>query len=293
MSADITLFAMSRKGLAVLEVLGKMARGRVHVVIGARDPHVQDDCYDEIRRQCGRFDMAFADRADVTAFETEYALAVSWRWLIPVDRGHLIVFHDSLLPKYRGFAPLVSALIAGEKEVGVSVLHGTETYDTGNVIAQARTPLDYPIKIREAISRVCACYRDLTVWLMQSLACDGLPPGTPQDEGAATYSLWRDEDDYRVDWSLSAARIKRFVDAVGPPYLSASTRVNGVAARLLDTDVRPDVSIAGRMPGKVIFVEKGKPVVVCGKGLLLVNELVDEDTRQSLLPLTSFRTRFT
>ena len=118
-------------------------------------------------------------------------------------------------------------------------------------------------------------------------------PRVAQDETLATYSLWRDDQDYDIDWTRSAEEIRRFVDAVGTPYLGAATRLKQVRARVLDADVGEDVRIENRTPGKVFAVEDGKPIVVCGTGLLKVVDLVDDDSRVSLLPLSSLRVRFT
>ena len=56
--------------------------------------------------------------------------------------------------------------------------------------------------------------------------------------------------------------------------------------------VEKDVKIENRTPGKVIFLIDAKPIVVCGKGLIKINEMVDDQTRQSLLPMSKFRSRF-
>jgi methionyl-tRNA formyltransferase len=114
----------------------------------------------------------------------------------------------------------------------------------------------------------------------------------PQDETAATYSLWRDEDDYRIDWSRDAASIRRFIDALGYPYKGASSELDGVLVRILDAVPEPEVQIEQRVPGKVIFVRDQQPVVVCGSGLLRLLDVRDETGAESLLPLRKFRSRF-
>ena len=101
-------------------------------------------------------------------------------------------------------------------------------------------------------------------------------PASPQDDSQATYSLWRDEEDYAIDWSQSATDLRRFVDAVGHPYKGASTTLHGQRLRIRQVRALPDVSIANRTPGKVIFMRSGRPVVVCGEGLLLLEKVEDE-----------------
>ena len=68
------------------------------------------------------------------------------------------MFHDSLLPKYRGFAPLVKGLICGETRFGVTALFGASQYDAGDILFQASVGITYPIAISDLITRVADCY---------------------------------------------------------------------------------------------------------------------------------------
>jgi methionyl-tRNA formyltransferase len=293
MAGQITLFLMTQKGLDVLEALAERDAGQIDRVVAARDPNVRQDYYDEIRDCCRSHGIEFHDRQEAGSVGSPYAIAVSWRWLLALPSTRLIVFHDSLLPRYRGFNPLVSALINGDSRIGVTALFASDEYDAGDVIAQQAVEIAYPIKVEEAIRRLGGCYRLLARELAEAIARDGPLAGTPQDPRQATFSLWRDEDDYRIAWSQTAGQIKRFVDAVGFPYRGASTLVDGRKLRVLDAEVRDDVPIENRTPGKVIFLESACPVVVCGAGLLRITGLADDQTGQSLLPLKKFRTRFT
>jgi methionyl-tRNA formyltransferase len=287
----ICLFAMNQKGLAVLEAIGKRPHSALAYVVAARDPNVRHDFYDEIRAASLQRGIPFLDRADAKAVPVEYGIAVGWRWMIHGCR-RLIVFHDSLLPRYRGFAPLPSALINGDKEVGVTALFGADEYDRGDIIAQRKLAIRYPVKIQDVLGRMAALYADLAIELVDALAAGSPLPSRPQDEAAATYSAWRDEDDYRIDWSSDATAIKRFIDAVGHPYHGASADLDGVPARILDAVVDVDVKIEQRFPGKVMFVRDGLPVVICGTGMLRLLDVRNDSATESLLPLRKFRTRF-
>ena len=82
--------------------------------------------------------------------------------------------------------------------------------------------------------------------------------GIIQDEKEATYSIWRDEDDYKIDWSKSSDEIKRLIDAIGYPYSGAITsNSKGERIRILDAEIIDDVFCEVRHPGKVIFINKG------------------------------------
>jgi methionyl-tRNA formyltransferase len=288
----ITLFAMMERGFDTLRAIQAACPSLVTTVVSARDSHVTYDYFDEIASFCREHRIDFRERSEHAATTTRYAIAISWRWLIAADRSELIVLHDSLLPRYRGFGPLVTALINGEPTIGVTALWASQHYDAGDIIAQASTPVTYPLRIQQAIRLTSALYQQLSVGIVRAIA-DGSPlPRLPQRDTDATYSLWRDDDDYQIDWTRSAEDIRRFVDAVGAPYLGAATMCKGACARVLDAEVRTDLRIENRTPGKVIAIDDGKPVVVCGTGLLKILDLVDDASRVSLLPLANFRVRF-
>jgi methionyl-tRNA formyltransferase len=288
----LTLFLMTQKGLAVLEALTAHFPALVECVVGSRDASIEKDYYEEIKGLCAQANVPFRDRKEAVEIRTRYAIAISWRWIIKAGAAELIVLHDSLLPRYRGFNPLVSALINGDDRIGVTALFATEEYDRGLVIGQASTPVTYPLRIQRAIDLVALNYADLVLQVAKTIAAGGELEARPQDESQATYSLWRDEEDYFIDWASSAERIKRLVDAVGYPYKGAATRLDGRVIRVRDCEVVEDVRIENRAPGKVIFVANSLPVVVCGSGLLRIAGLADDETNAALLPLPRFRCRF-
>ena len=287
----LTLFLMTEKGYRVLQhIAAHLDSSVVTLVVGAPDPNLAQDFFIEIRDLCAQAGIPFQRRDAPRASPTAYALAVSWRWLI-ADAGTLIVLHDSLLPRYRGFAPLVSCLINGEPAVGVTALYATAEFDQGPILGQASRPVQYPLRIAEAVQLAVACYLELITQLWPGLRAGQLPVGTPQREADATYSLWRDEQDYRIDWRADGATIRRFVDALGWPYQGASTLLNGQLHRVLAVEPEPDVRIENRTPGKVLFVRAGQPVVVCGTGLLRLTALRTSAGGEAL-PLARFRSRF-
>lgn len=283
---------MTAKGLAAVRgALATSARS-IALVVGARDPGVSDDAYDAIAELCRSHGVPHVDRAHATRAETPWAIAVSWRWLIHTDHMRVIVLHDSLLPRLRGFNPLVTALINGDSDTGVTALLASQDMDRGDIVAQDAIRLRYPITIREAIDDLLPVYESLAARLVDRLAAGVTLHGTAQDEAAATYSLWRDEDDYLVDWTGDAADVRRFIDAVGAPYRGAATWLNGMLVRMLAAQELPDVRIENRTPGKIFQLREGAPVVVCGRGLLLVTRIVDDVGQCSVLPLTRMRARF-
>lgn len=287
----LTVFAMTKKGKAVVTAIHSKYPEMIAAVIASRDSGMAEDCFEDIRDFCSKNAIIFHDRRDIFSITTDYSLAISWRWLINTDSSRLIVFHDSLLPRYRGFNPLVTALINGDSKIGVTALFATDDYDKGDIIAQSESVIEYPITISEAIEAIQANYVSLGLEVADAIRQGAHFSASPQAEDSASYSLWRDEDDYFIDWTVSATTIKRTIDAVGFPYKGAASVLDGKVVRLLRAVALEDVKIENRKPGKVIFIHDSKPVVVCGQGLLRIDELKD-DHGVSLLPLPKFRMRF-
>lgn len=288
----LTLFVMTEKGLTFVEQAVTQFKGIIAEVVIGQDASVLNDYSSEIAAVCDSAGVKFSHRKDFSEVTTEYIMAISWRWLINHAPEKLIVFHDSLLPKYRGFAPLVNALINGESKIGVSAIFGASEYDRGDIIHQTSVPIRYPITIADAIKAIGDCYLHAGLAVLQKLASGEPLLAQAQDHKQATYSLWRDDEDYQIDWSQSARKIRRMIDAVGNPYKGAFCKVDGVPARILSAEDQDDVQIENRTAGKVIFFENGLPVVVCGTGLLKVTACVTDEEGSTMLPLSKFRVRF-
>ena len=290
---SFTLFLMTKKGFSVLhELVGKGYAGNIDKVIISHDKGVLNDYYAELYQECQKAGIPVFDRKDEVTIESAYCIAIGWRWLISLtDQISLIVCHDSLLPKYRGFAPLVNMLINKEPCLGVTALFASKEYDKGDIIDQEKIDVTYPIKIEEAIDMIAPLYSKLVLGIVEKVLEKGFLPAIPQSEIDSSYSLWRDEDDYRIDWTQSSCDVQQFIFSVGFPYKGASTMMGNVIVRVLDCELFDDVSIENRVPGKVIFIENNCPVVVCGKGLLKLTKVCSDDGI-SILPLNQFRVRF-
>lgn len=201
-------------------------------------------------------------------------MAIGWRWLIN-NGARVIVLHDSLLPRYRGFAPLVNSLINGETKIGVTALFASEKgYDAGAIISQRSIDIIPPLAIDTAIKLVGKLYSEQLVSIVSSDELRSMP----QDESQATYSPWRDENDYWIDWAQSAEKTHRTILALGYPYKGAKTHLNGNVVTLGSAEVVQDVVVEDRAShvGKVLFTQCDLPVVICGTGLLRVNCAVDK-----------------
>ncbi|MCX6239069.1 MAG: formyltransferase family protein [Bacteroidia bacterium] len=291
MENTIALFLMTEKGYHVLKnILASFNTQILECVVSSHDRNIDNDYFIEIETLCKENNIRFYDRNCNFNIKSKYSFAISWKWLIKKNDG-LIVLHDSLLPKYRGFAPLVNALINNESEIGVTALFANSEYDKGDIIEAMSTSIQYPIKMQEAINQIIPLYSRLLINIINQINNGNVIKTFPQDERKATYSLWRDEDDYFIDWNKDAAFIKRFIDALGSPYKGAKTRIGDAWVRIFEAECIQDVVIENRDAGKVIFTKNNSPVIVCGKGLLMLKVVKDEKGNE-LLPLKNFRTKF-
>lgn len=288
---DLTLYLMGEKGLHVLQKILPQ-KSTIVQVIGARDKNVQNDYYEDIKKLCIKNGIIFHDRLERVDVNSDYSIAIGWRWMIDAENGSkLIILHDSLLPRYRGFAPLVNMLINHEPKIGVTALFANVEFDRGDIIAQKSVDVCYPIRVQDAIEQVSEIYGELVMEIMSMISSDKTIKATAQEESEASYSLWRNEDDYAIDWNRDAEYIQQFVYSVGYPYKGASSMFEGVRYRILDCEIDEDVRVENRCPGKLLFMRDGCPVIVCGKGMLKITKLETEDG-ESCLPLRKYRVWF-
>lgn len=292
---QVGLYIMNAKGLAVLRsLLSEFGATCLSFVVCADDPATTDNSMVDIEALCAEQGVLCIPRQGlhndssarkVISEFSGWRMAVGWRWMIP-STHQLIVFHDSLLPRYRGFAPLVNALINGDNEIGVTALHASEAYDCGDVIGQLAAEVSYPLRIVDAIEYVSTLYSRLAVDIVGRIRAGQSLPRQAQNEANASYSLWLDEADYAIDWSWPAAKVQRFIDATSEPFAGAKCKVQGEWIRVYSAEVVTDVKVEHRARhlGKIVFLSDHQPVVVCGQGLLKLTRLS--------APTTAFRTRF-
>lgn len=165
----------------------------------------------------------------------ELAVVAAYGLILPLPileapRHGCVNVHASLLPRWRGAAPIQRALLAGDKESGITIMRMDEGLDTGPIL-RSRT-LDIRLKnageVTEEMAQVGA--RELIEWLRN--------PGqeTPQPEAGATYASKIDKAEARIDWSRSAAEIERQVRAFNP-VPGAWFEINGERIKLLRAEV--------------------------------------------------------
>jgi methionyl-tRNA formyltransferase len=177
--------------------------------------------------------------------------------------------HASLLPRWRGAAPIHRSLLAGDAETGVTIMEVVPALDAGAMVSKGVLPIsqrDTSQSLHDALAKIGA---DLMVDAMQKLADTGNLPSTMQDESLVTYAEKLQKAEARIDWTQTADLISRQVRAFNP-FPVAHAILNGEVCRIwmaTQSDVVSNVK-----PGTILDVGTNIQVA-CGQGALIVEEL--------------------
>jgi methionyl-tRNA formyltransferase len=163
--------------------------------------------------------------------------------------------HGSLLPKYRGRAPINWAVLHGEPRIGMTLHRMVKRADAGDIIDQEGIDISPTDTAEQAFRRVLPCAAAVLDRQLDHLLA-GTSTGTPQDESEATYFGGRKPEDGRIDWSRSSEEIFNLIRAVTDPYPGAFTDFG--AARLMVWWADPVAEMSGK-PGEILSIS---PLVV-------------------------------
>ena len=194
-------------------------------------------------------------------------------------RGGINV-HASLLPKYRGAAPINWAIINGEKNTGITTMLMDEGMDTGDILLQHEIPIDEEDTgetLSEKLSHIGA---ELLIQTIKLLKENKLSP-IPQDHSKATYASMLKKEDGLIDWSKSAQEIRNLIRGT-LPWPGAYTFLEGKNLKIY----RAIVSLGQGKPGLVIISTRGTLRVATGAGAIDIHELQIEGGKR--LPIEAF-----
>ena len=194
--------------------------------------------------------------------------------LAAAPRGALNM-HGSLLPKYRGRAPVNWAIIHGERETGATLHYMADKPDNGDIVAQTAVPI-LPDDVASDVFVKVTVAAEMTLDRALPALLAGTAPRIRQDPGKSSYFGGRKPEDGVIDWAKSAIAIHNLVRAVAPPYPGARTLIDGHPARLLRTRVIDATASAVIAPA--FDVADGRITVRCGGGgILQILELEIDD----------------
>jgi len=189
--------------------------------------------------------------------------------VIELPRLGTINIHASLLPKYRGAAPIQAAIRGGDAETGVTIMRMVRALDAGPSIHQVRTPIPPDETYGELQMRLAELG---ALALIEALALLGMGAVTEvaQDDTLATFAPKVDRAMTRVDWAGSASEVARTIRAYDPRP-GAVSRVKGAEVKLFGARLAPSTTSAA--PGEVIQINDGGMVVACGTGAVTISSV--------------------
>ncbi|WP_067571148.1 methionyl-tRNA formyltransferase [Nocardia acidivorans] len=231
---------------------------------------IWNDSVEELAREHG-IPVHLTERADaetidlVKRAEPDVIVVNSWYTWMPPELYKLPPFgtlnlHDSLLPKFTGFSPVLWALISGSEEFGLTVHRMDEQLDTGDILVQHKLPIPAGATGTEL---VLAGMELIPGAVHEALAAltDGTAQWKPQNKADRTYFHKRSDRDSRIDFSWDAVDLERFVRALSEPYPRAFSHYRGERIEILSATISE--ARYGGTAGRVI-VQEGGGAVVCG-----------------------------
>jgi methionyl-tRNA formyltransferase len=207
--------------------------------------------------------------------------------LLRVARRGALNMHGSLLPRYRGRAPVNWAVLFGERETGATLHYMTEKPDAGDIVAQTAVPILPDDTAREVFDKVTVA-AEMTLDRVLPALIDGTAPRIAQDLAQGSYFGGRTPEDGTIDWNRDAATIHNLVRAVAPPYPGAFTTVGGLGARVLRTRIVDPKTAPTLAPA--LEARDGRLLAHCGGGGTL--QILSLEIDGAAMAPAAFVTRF-
>lgn len=191
--------------------------------------------------------------------------------------------HSSLLPKFRGAAPINWAILAGEKETGVTIMHMAHELDAGDIILQRATPIGPDETAEELYARLAEMGGALAVEAVRALET-GAASRTPQDGARATYAPMLSKELSPMDFSRPAQSLHDQVRGLYP-WPAAVMELDGLRCKVCRTALTGETT--AKAPGAIVQADKKGLKVACGDGKVLELVTIQPDGKKAM-PATAF-----
>lgn len=202
--------------------------------------------------------------------------------ILEIPKRLSINLHASLLPKYRGAAPINWALINGEKETGITVIKMNEKMDAGEIVLQKKIYIDSSdtaVSLEEKLSQ------DGTGLLLESIKLIEMGKVTlfAQDEGMVSFAPKLKKGDGRINWSESAEQIRNLIRGTYN-WPGSFTYYKGKLLKIYKAEVAVlDIQGANYTPGEIVKIKEGEIILATGRDYLAINELQLEGKRKMVV----------
>jgi methionyl-tRNA formyltransferase len=217
-----------------------------------------------------------AERAELVSWRADALVVVAYGLILPravLDLPELgcLNIHASLLPRWRGAAPIQRAVLAGDRDTGVTIMRMDAGLDTGPILIQERVPIGDAETAGSLHDRLAQLGTAPLLAALEGLD-KGTLSGTPQPAEGVTYAAKINKAEAVIDWTASATEIERKVRAFNP-WPIAETMFGGEQLRIYSARTAgsgpsraADNGPSGAAPGTILAIEADSAVVACGRG---------------------------
>jgi methionyl-tRNA formyltransferase len=218
---------------------------------------------------------------EIRALQPDAIVVIAYGQILPrevleIPRIACLNLHASLLPRWRGAAPIQAAIAAGDPETGITVMYMAEGVDTGDILLRRKIdilPTDTGGSLHDRLAQIAP---DALLEALQMLV-NGNAPRTPQDNALATYAPRLTREDGKIDWAEPAEMIERKIRAFNP-WPGAFTETAILGLRKLKIFSAAIVDLSGK-PGEFLRSDK-ELLIAAGKGALSLGEVQLEGKRR-------------
>ncbi len=215
---------------------------------------------------------------DIGVLKPDVIVVMAYGQILPHDILEIpkiacLNLHASLLPRWRGAAPIQAAIAAGDPETGITVMHMDEGLDTGDILLQRRIDIrsnDTGGSLHERLANIGP---DALLHALKSLV-ESSAPRIPQDNSLATYAPKLKREDGKIDWSEPADTIERKIRSINP-WPGAFTKLDGPNLKIFSASI---VDLSGK-PGEILASGK-EFIIAAGERALSLDEVQLEGKRR-------------
>lgn len=225
----------------------------------------------------GRYpDDAAAARAAIEAAQADVMVVAAYglilpQWVLEAPRWGCLNIHASLLPRWRGAAPIHRAIEAGDGETGVTIMQMDAGLDTGDMVLVQSLPI-MPHDTTGSLHDKLALLGARMIVEALDLASQGHLTPVPQPADGVTYAHKIDKHEAAIDWTQPAPVIARRIRAFDP-FPGVASRLDGEIIKLWRSEIDSESSIPDKDFGTILSVNAGGVCIACGTGVLRVTEL--------------------
>ncbi|WP_281176618.1 methionyl-tRNA formyltransferase [Shouchella shacheensis] len=227
---------------------------------------------------------------EILSYQPDVIVTAAYGQILPKEiletpRYGCLNVHASLLPKYRGGAPIHQAIMDGEQETGITIMYMAEKLDAGDILTQEATPIAEEDDVGTMHDKLSAIGAKLIIATLEGVASGDIQ-GKPQDEREAIFASNITREREKLDWTKSAKALFNQVRGLRP-WPVAYTELHGKRLKVWEAVAFNQQAPTSASPGEVIRVDGKGVVVACGENTALVLTLVQPAGKKKM-PVSQF-----